>query len=157
MFTYHYDQLEYRQMMSPLVCLKHVTYNNFFRVRGHAPLLGPDDAPTSSSELDSWMGRVHLRFRPCELEGNDRGDSSSDLETEWGMLPPALIAPDLDWQCEQSSGIAAFSVSLSLADGIVARFGRVAMFSVFISVEECSRMPSKQKFLNKMLVPRINY
>ena len=105
----------------------------------------------------STLASTRVKHNTYEVEGNEGGDSLSELETEWDTLPPALIVPDLDWQYEQSLGIAVFLVSLSLADGIVVHFSWVAMFLALISVEGCSWVPSEQKFWNKILVPRIDY
>lgn len=77
-----------------------------------------------------------LHFWPTVLQGRGKGRDSSPVEesNSPGMLFP-LDVPDLVALCEGSSGMAAFSVSLSLADGTVACFSRPAMFSEFISAE----------------------
>lgn len=109
------------------------------------PLFCPEGtSATSLSESESR--RIgHLRFWPRELEGRVEEDGERESLSEgdsWATLPPAPSEPDLVAWWQRSLGVTALSVSLSLADGIVALFGRPFMLSVviakFISVVEHS-------------------
>jgi hypothetical protein len=70
--------------------------------------------------LSSWVVFSLLHLWPMEVEGSGGGDSSSEREGEWDMLPPGPNTSELvDGWCEGSSGVAALLVLLSLADGYV--------------------------------------
>ena len=85
----------------------------------------PEDDFTSSSESSTsvLLGLALLHFWPRVLEGaqmDEGADSSSEGKSDLpGMLFPPTV-PDLITLCEGSSAMAAFSVSLNLADGTVA-------------------------------------